>query len=217
MNIASYIDHTALKQHTTLEEINQLCAEAIANNFKAVCIPPFYVADAVQLLKDLDVKVSTVIGFPLGYSSINSKLAEIKEAIAAGADELDFVINLCALREGNWAYLEKEIVACLQPVRLNRKIIKIIIESGTIFDNEIINCCNLYAKHKVDFLKTSTGFAEKGAEVYAVSLMRKHLPQEIEIKASGGIRTFAFAKELIEAGATRIGASASIAIINQNT
>jgi len=212
MNIAAYIDHTILKPTTLAADVEQLCQEAISHGFAAVCVPPHFTALAASLTAGTSVKVATVIGFPFGYSTIAAKVAEIRQAIADGADELDMVINLCALKAGDMDYLAREITACLQPIRLNRKIIKVIIESGTLIDSEIIACCDLYAKHHIDFMKTSTGYAEQGATVHAVTLMRQQLPAEIAIKASGGIRTFAFAKELIEAGATRIGASASIAI-----
>jgi deoxyribose-phosphate aldolase len=215
MNIAPYIDHTVLKPTTLLSDVEALCAEAVKYNFAAVCVPPHFVSAAKKRVNDSTIKVATVIGFPFGYSSITAKTEEIKKAIADGADELDMVINLCALKSGDIDYLSKEIVACLQPIRLHRKTIKIIIESGILTDSEIVTCCTLYAKHKVDFLKTSTGYAEKGASVEAVSLMRRNLSAEIAIKASGGIRTFAFAKELIEAGASRIGASASVSIVQQ--
>jgi deoxyribose-phosphate aldolase len=215
MNIAAYIDHTILKPTTILADIEKLCSEAKEHHFAAVCVPPYFVSAAKKLIADTDVKIATVIGFPFGYSTIGAKVEEIKKAIQDGADELDVVINLSALKNNEMDYLAKEIVTCLQPIRLHRKIIKVIIESGILIDREIITCCDLYAKHKVDFMKTSTGYAEKGASLHAVSLMRKHLPSTIAIKASGGIRTFAFAKELIEAGATRIGASASVTILGQ--
>ncbi len=211
-SIAGYIDHTVLKPTTLLTDIVKLCDEARQFQFAAVCVPPHYVQAAREYTQDSPVATATVIGFPFGYSSIGAKVEEIKKALAEGVDELDIVINLCALKSGDWDYLSAEITACLQPIRLHRKIVKIIIESGILTDEEIIGCCNLYARHKVDFMKTSTGYAEHGASVHAVQLMRANLPPEIQIKASGGIRTFAFAKELIEAGATRIGASASVAI-----
>lgn len=213
MKIASYIDHTVLKPTTLVADIEQLCLEANEHHFAAVCVPPNFVALAKKLTQDSSVKTATVIGFPFGYSSIASKVEEIKQAIKEGADELDIVINISALLNNDFDYLSKEIVACLQPIRLNRKIVKVIIESGILRDEAIVACCELYAKHKVDFMKTSTGYAEKGASVHAVTLMRANLPEDINIKASGGIRTFAFAKELIAAGATRIGASASVTIV----
>lgn len=212
MNIASYIDHTILKPTTLPTDIEKLCSEAIQYRFAAVCVPPHYVALAHKLTEGSGVDTATVIGFPFGYSCIEAKVAEIHKAIADGAKELDIVINLCALRSGDWDYLSREITACLQPIRLHRCIVKVIIESGILTDEEIVSCCELYARHKVDFVKTSTGYAEHGASVHAVQLMRSNLPGEIQIKASGGIRTFAFAQELIAAGATRIGASASVTI-----
>lgn len=212
MNIASYIDHTVLKPTTRNEDVDQLCSEAVTYNFAAVCVPPPYISRAKSATRQSSVKTATVIGFPFGYSGIEAKVAEIKQAITDGADELDIVINLCALKNGDWDYLAREIVTCLQPIRLHRKVVKVIIESGILTDEEIVSACVLYAKHKVDFVKTSTGYAEHGASVHAVRLMRSNLPASIEIKASGGIRTFAFAEELVLAGATRIGASASIAI-----
>jgi deoxyribose-phosphate aldolase len=215
MNIAKYIDHTVLKPTSVAGDIHKLCEEALQYGFAAVCVPPHYVALARQLTGASEVKTATVIGFPFGYSSIDAKVAEINKAVKEGADELDIVANLCAVKSGDWDYLAREIVLCLQPIRLHRRTVKVIIESGILTDEEIIACCELYARHKVDFVKTSTGYAEHGASVHAVALMRKHLPAEIEIKASGGIRTFAFAEELIAAGATRIGASASVAIAGQ--
>jgi deoxyribose-phosphate aldolase len=212
LNIAGYIDHTILKPTTLPADIEKLCDEALQFSFAAVCVPPHYVKTARNLTGNSAVATATVIGFPFGYSCISAKVEEIKKAIADGADELDIVINLCALKSGDWDYLSAEITACLQPIRLHRKIVKVIIESGILIDEEIISCCDIYAKHKVDFMKTSTGYAEQGASVHAVQLMRAHLPPGIQIKASGGIRTFAFAEELINAGATRIGASASVAI-----
>lgn len=216
MNIASYIDHTILKPTTLRSDIEKLCAEALEYKFAAVCVPPNFVVLAKNLTEESDVKVATVIGFPFGYSNIQAKVAEVNQAIKDGADELDIVINISALLNNDFEYLSREIVACLQPIRLNRKIVKIIIESGLLFDDTIVACCQLYAKHKVDFMKTSTGYGEKGASVHAVALMRKHLPEDINIKASGGIRTFAFANELIAAGAGRIGASASVSIISES-
>jgi deoxyribose-phosphate aldolase len=213
MNIAGYIDHTILKPTTLRSDIEILCAEAVRHSFAAVCVPPNFVSQAKGLTQGTTVKTATVIGFPFGYSSIQSKVTEINQAIKDGAEELDIVINISALKNQDWEYLSREIVNCLQPIRLNRKVVKVIIESGILTDDEIIACCELYARHKVDFMKTSTGYAESGASVHAVALMRQHLPEDINIKASGGIRTFAFAKELIDAGANRIGASASVAIV----
>lgn len=213
MNIANYIDHTILKPTTTIADVEKLCNEALQYSFAAVCVPPHYVALAKKRLLQSSVKVATVIGFPFGYSSIDAKFAEVTKAVDDGADELDIVINLAALMNNDFEYLTKEITKCLQPIRLHNRLVKVIIESGILLDKTIEDCCTLYTKHKVDFIKTSTGYAEKGASVHAVKLIKKNITDEIRIKASGGIRTFEFAKELIEAGADRIGASASIAIV----
>jgi len=213
MNIAAYIDHTILKPDTLRSDMETLAAEAVQYGFAAICVPPHFVALAKECTKGSAVKTATVIGFPFGYSSVASKVAEIKKAIQNGAEELDIVINIAALMNNEWEYLSREIVQCLQPIRLHRCTVKVIIESGILTDEQIIACCELYARHKVDFMKTSTGYAAKGASIHAVQLMRTHLPEDINIKASGGIRTFAFAKELLDAGAGRIGASASVAII----
>jgi deoxyribose-phosphate aldolase len=161
------------------------------------------------------VKVATVVGFPFGYSTIKAKLAEVEQAIEDGADELDIVINLIALKEGRWALLEEEMKTLVDRAHAAQKLVKVIIESGILTDEEIIHCCQLYAGVGVDFLKTSTGYAEKGATIGAVQLMRAHLPKGIRIKASGGIRDAGFALELIAAGADRLGCSASVEIVRQ--
>jgi deoxyribose-phosphate aldolase len=213
MNIASYIDHTILKPTTTIADVEKLCAEAIEYNFVAVCVPPLFVKKAKALCVNSAVKIATVIGFPFGYSAVEAKLAEVLLAIVDGADELDMVINIAALKNNDWQYLANELNAILPIVKSKQKVIKIIIESGILTDDEIIKCCDLYGIAGVDFMKTSTGYAEKGASVHAVALIRKHLTDAVKIKASGGIKTFSFAKELIDAGADRIGCSSSIAIV----
>lgn len=213
MQINQYIDHTILKPTTLISDIEKLCADARHYKFAAVCVPPPFVRLAASQLEGSDIKVATVIGFPFGYSAIEAKLAESVLAIVDGADEIDVVINLVALKNNDWPYLANEINHLL-PVVLNKgKVIKIIIESGILTDDEIIKCCELYGVAGVDFLKTSTGYAEHGASVHAVQLMRRHLPENVQIKASGGIKTYQFAAELIEAGATRLGCSASVAIV----
>ena len=215
MNIASYIDHTILKPTALVADVEKIFSEALQYQFAAVCIPPLFVKKAVALLTGTDVKVATVIGFPFGYSAIEAKVAETVLAIIDGADELDLVINISAIKNNDWQFLASEINAILPIVRSKQKVIKIIIESGVLTDEEIITCCDLYGAAGVDFMKTSTGYAEKGATVHAVQLMRKHLADKIHIKASGGIKTYTFAKQLIDAGATRLGCSSSIQIVNE--
>lgn len=215
MQLNQFIDHTILKPTTLINEVEKLCSEAINYKFAAVCVPPPFVKVAKQLVKDSGVKVATVIGFPFGYSAIEAKIAEVVLAMVDGADELDVVINLIALKNNDWAYLANEINHVVPVIQQQQKLVKIIIESGVLTRDEIIKCCDLYGAAGVDFLKTSTGYAEVGATLEAVQLMRTHLPEHVKIKASGGIRTYAFAKQLVEAGATRLGCSASVAIVNQ--
>ncbi len=216
MNIAAYIDHTILKPTTLIADVAALCKEAEANNMAAVCVPPIFVKQAKALLADSYVKVATVIGFPFGYSAVEAKLAEVLLAIVDGADELDMVINIAALKNNDWQYLAGELNTILPIIKSKGKVLKIIIESGLLTDDEIIKCCDLYGIAGVDYVKTSTGYAETGATVHVVKLIRKHLADAIKIKASGGIRTFNFAKELIDAGAERIGCSSSLKIIEES-
>lgn len=213
MDLAPLIDHTLLKPFSTLAEIEQLCREAAAYNFFTVCVPPPFVKRAKSLLAPTAVKTATVIGFPFGYSATEAKLAETVLALVDGADELDMVINLAALRMNDWEYLVKEVSLLTGVVHNKQKKIKVIIESGMLTDEEIIRCCSTIGALPIDFMKTSTGYAEKGASVEAVRLMRSHLPARVNIKASGGIRDYPFALSLVEAGAGRLGCSASVAIV----
>lgn len=213
MNIAKYIDHTILKPTTLISDIESLCSEAKEYGFAAVCVPPNFVKKAKELTAGSGVKVATVIGFPFGYSAVEAKIAEILLAIVDGVDELDVVINISAIKNGDWMYLADEINHIMPIIRSKNKVIKIIIESGILTDEEIIKCCEIYGIAGIDYLKTSTGYAEKGATVEAVKLFRLHLPANIQIKASGGIRDYAFAKQLVDAGATRLGCSAGVAIV----
>lgn len=219
MNIAPYIDHTILKPTTTEAEVRQLCAEALQEGFAAVCVPPYFVALAKELLDKNGrgrVKTATVIDFPFGYSSTGAKLEEIRQALADGADELDLVHNLAALRAGNWKYLEDEIRSATELVHAAGKHIKVIVESGILSEEELVRCCTVYGPLGIDFMKTSTGYTETGATVAAVQTMRRELPAGVRIKASGGIRTLAFARELVQAGADRLGCSASMNIVAES-
>lgn len=214
MDIAPYIDHTLLKPTLAEQEVVQLCHEANQFHFAAVCVPPPMVACAKSLLDQTSVRIATVIGFPFGYSISAAKMQEIEDADRQGADEFDVVINLIHLKAGKYSLLEQEIRLMLQYVHDKQKVIKVIIESGVLTEKEIIDCCHLFGRLGIDFLKTSTGYAEKGASLDAVRLMKNHLPATVKIKASGGIRTYDFAKQLIEAGASRLGCSAGISIVN---
>jgi deoxyribose-phosphate aldolase len=215
MNLSRYIDHTILKPATTISEIEQLCQEAAAFHFAAVCVPPPFVKRAKALLSPVDVKVATVVGFPFGYAATEAKLAETLLAIVDGADEIDMVINLIALKMKDMDYLAKEVKMLTEVVHKKSKRIKVIIESGILTDEEIISCCKTMGVLGIDFMKTSTGYAEKGASVEAVQLMRANLPSDVKIKASGGIRSYDFAKSLIDAGAERLGCSASVSIVKE--
>ncbi|MBA2249833.1 MAG: deoxyribose-phosphate aldolase [Chitinophagaceae bacterium] len=215
-NIATYIDHTFLKPTATLADIKKICDEAIEYHFVAVCIPPLYVKKATEFLKESGVKVATVVGFPFGYSAIEAKVAELVLAIIDGVDELDVVINISAIKNADWQFLGNEINTIMPIAKNKNKVVKIIIESGVLTDTEIITCCDIYGAAEVDFLKTSTGYAEKGASVEAVKLIRAHLANNIKIKASGGIKTYQFAKELISAGASRLGCSNSIQVVKES-
>jgi len=216
MNIAPYIDHTILKQTTTLSDVEKLCNEAIEYTFAAVCVPPLYVKKAKEILGNTEIKVATVIGFPFGYCAIEAKVAEIVLAIVDGADELDMVANISAIKNGDWTFIANEINTVMAIVKNKSKAIKVIIESGVLTDDEIIKCCDIYGVAGVDYVKTSTGFAQKGASIHHVQLIRAHLADSIKIKASGGIRSYSFAKELINAGANRIGSSSSVQIVQES-
>jgi len=209
-----YIDHTILKPTCLVADIEKLCAEAKQYDFAAVCVPPNFVKLAKEKLLGSTVQVATVIGFPFGYSATEAKIAEIILAMVDGADELDVVANISAIKNGDWSAIADEINHIMPIIRSKGKVVKIIIESGVLSDDEIIKCCDIYGIAGIDYLKTSTGYAEKGASVEAVKLFRKHLPDQVQIKASGGIRDYATAKLMIDAGAMRIGCSAGVAIVS---
>jgi len=217
MNVASYIDHTLLKPTTRPADIKKLCSEALQYEFAAVCVPPPYIKLAKQELKASNAKVATVIGFPFGYSITAAKLKEVEQALEDGADELDVVHNISAVKSGAWQEVKHEMERIIQPVHLNNSIIKVIIESGVLTDEEITRCCMLYGSLGADFVKTSTGYAETGASIKAVQLMRVNLPSGIRIKASGGIRTYESAIQFIKAGADRIGTSSGTTIVKEQS
>ncbi len=215
MNIASKIDHTLLKADASEKEIKKLCNEAREFGFAAVCVPPYFVRKCKMWLKDSHVKVATVAGFPLGYANTPAKVEEARRAIDEGADEIDMVINVIALKAGDMNYLRNELTSAATIVQLRGGKLKIILETGLLTDAEIITACELCKELTVDFVKTSTGFVQPGATVEAVKLLRANLPKSIKIKASGGIRDKAFALDLIAAGADRLGCSASVKIVTE--
>lgn len=213
MNLASYIDHTNLRQEATLSDMHRLCDEAIQAKFAAVCVPPIYVHECAKRLAGSGIAVATIVGFPFGYHLPSVKAAEAEMAIIGGADELDMVAQIGSIKSGNWKALELEVREVLEVVKMSGKKLKVIIESGILSDEELMGCCQLYSRFNIDFLKTSTGLAAVGATVRAVEMMRANLPERMGIKAAGGIKTFALAQALIAAGATRLGCSASIQLL----
>jgi deoxyribose-phosphate aldolase len=215
MYIGALIDHTVLRPTTTIADVEQLCRESVEYGFAAVCVPPPFVKRAKTILAPTEVQVATVIGFPFGYSATEAKMAETVLALVDGADELDMVINLVALRQGDWDYLTREVALLTEVIHNKGKKIKVIVESGILSKEELLECCKRFGPLGIDFMKTSTGYAEKGATLEAVQLMRQYLPSVVNIKASGGIKTLAFAQQLVEAGATRLGCSASVQIVKE--
>ena len=214
VNLASKIDHTLLKADASEKEVKKLCAEAREFGFAGVCVPPYYVRKCKLWLKDSGVKVATVVGFPMGYASTPAKVEEARRAIDEGADEIDMVINIIALKAGDMNYLRNELTSAGTIVQLRGGKLKVILETGLLTEKEIITACDLCKEMTVDFVKTSTGFVQPGASVEVIQLLRAHLPKSIKIKASGGIRDKAFALQLIEAGADRLGCSASVSIVS---
>lgn len=217
MNISRYIDHTILKVDCTEADIRKLCQEAVDFGFVAVCLPPYFIQFAVQTFHKLkaSTKITTVIGFPMGYSSTPSKIEEIKRAIDDGADEVDAVVNICAIKNRNWNYVANDIDSMTTAAHLKGKQIKIILETGLLDEEEIEKLAEIVLNIKPDFVKTSTGFNGVGAEIQKVLFLQKLLKNKVAIKASGGIRNLEEASAFIEAGATRIGTSAGIMIAQE--
>lgn len=211
VNIASMIDHTLLKPEATEAQIIKLCEEAKEHSFASVCVNPAMVSLAAECLKDSSVKVCTVIGFPLGATTSKVKAFEAEDAINNGATEVDMVINIGKLKEGNNDYVEADIKAVVE-VSKGKALTKVIIETCLLTDEEKVTACTLAKKAGADFVKTSTGFSTGGATAADIKLMRETVGKEMGVKASGGVRTKEDALKMIENGATRIGASASIAI-----
>ena len=211
MKYNKLIDHTLLKQDATPEQIMKLCLEAKEFNFMSVCVNPAYVPLAYELLKDSDVKVCTVIGFPLGMNLTKTKVEEAMLAVNQGADEVDMVINVGMLKSENDEYVENEIRLIKESI--NGKLLKVIIETCLLTDEEKVRACLAAKRAGADFVKTSTGFSTGGATVHDVELMRKTVGEEMGVKASGGVRTHEDLLAMVEAGANRIGTSNGTKII----
>ncbi|MEK3890677.1 deoxyribose-phosphate aldolase [Bacillus sp. FSL K6-3431] len=211
-NIAQMIDHTLLKPDAKLEELKILCSEAEKYQFASVCVNPTWVDYASSLLKETDVKVCTVIGFPLGANTPETKAFETKNAVEHGAQEIDMVINIGALKSGNIELVKKDIIAVCSAAK-DKALVKVIIETCLLTDKEKTQACEIAKNAGADYVKTSTGFSTGGATIEDVALMRKAVGQELGVKASGGVRSLDDVKKMIEAGATRIGASSGVAIV----
>lgn len=214
MELAKMIDHTNLKASAVKEEILKLTQEAKDYQFASVCVNPTWVELAAQELKGTDVKVCTVIGFPLGANTKEVKIYETKDAIEKGAQEIDMVINIGKLKDGDYDYVESEIAGVVQASK-GKAIVKVIIETCLLTDDEKKQVCSVAVKAGADFVKTSTGFSTGGATVEDVELMRQTVGAHVGVKASGGIRSKEDAQAMVHAGATRVGASSGIAIVTE--
>ena len=220
--LAKTIDQTLLSATATLQAVHGLCVTAKRNHFAAVCINPSYIPIAKKVLSGSDVKICSVVGYPLGANSIETKVFEAKDNVKKGADELDVVVNIGMIKSGNYSYIEKEIGIIISVIRreqmaeYNKHInVKIVIENGSLTKEEVKKVCKIVEESGADFIKTSTGFGVRGVELDDVRLIREVVTRNIGVKAAGGIRTFKDAQALIDAGATRLGTSSGINIIEE--
>ncbi|MBO0476196.1 deoxyribose-phosphate aldolase [Vagococcus sp. DIV0080] len=213
MNLAKYVDHTLLKPEATKEQIKVLCEEASQHDFASVCVNPYWVSYASDLLSDSDVKVCTVIGFPLGATSTATKFFEAKNAIDNGANEIDMVINVGELKSKNYDAVEADIAAVVKASH-PEAIVKVIIETCLLTKEEIVKACELSVAASADFVKTSTGFSTGGATVEDVKLMKETVGDKAFVKASGGVRSLEDAKNMIAAGADRLGTSSGVTLVS---
>ena len=213
MNLSEFIDHTNLSKTATAEDIIKLCEEAKKYHFPTVCVSPYYVKAASEYLKDTTVEVCTVIGFPNGYSTLPTKQYEVIDAIHNGAREIDMVININALKNKDYDYVKNEIETIRDSI--DGRVLKVIIETCLLTDEEIIKMTEICNETFVNFIKTSTGFDREGATIHDIELINKHKGEVLEIKASGGIKNSKSAIEFIEKGATRIGTSHGVEMMNE--
>lgn len=212
-NLAGMIDHTLLKQDADADGIRQLCKEAKENNFCSVCVNPSYVSLCHEELRGSQVKVCTVIGFPLGATTTKTKIFEANEAVENGAQEVDMVVNVGMIKSGNWDFVKKDIANVVIGVN-GRALVKVIIETCLLTEDEKVRVCQICKEVGADFVKTSTGFSTGGATVEDIKLMRKTVGPDMGVKASGGVKSAETAKAMVAAGATRLGTSSGISIIN---
>lgn len=214
MNISSKIDHTILKPEADKEQIIKLCEEAKEYKFAAVCVNPYYVSLCTELLKDSNVKVATVIGFPLGANTSEVKAFETKDAIDNGAEEIDMVINIGALKNKEYEIVKEDIKKVVEASK-DKALVKVIIETSLLTEEEKFKACELSKEAGADYVKTSTGFSTGGATVSDVKLMKSVVGDDMKVKASGGIRDLETAKAMIEAGASRLGMSSGVKIMKE--
>lgn len=214
MDYAKMIDHTILKADATVEQVEALCGEAMEYGFASVCVNSSFVPFCAEMLADSDVKVCTVVGFPLGAMSTAGKVMETRQAILDGADEIDMVVHVGMIKSGDWDYVESDIQEVVD-VAKGKAAVKVIIETCLLTDEEKVRVCQISRDAGADFVKTSTGFSTGGATAEDVALMRKTVGPEMGVKASGGVRTLAAAEAMVQVGATRIGTSSGIAIIKE--
>jgi deoxyribose-phosphate aldolase len=211
--IARLIDHTILKPEAVRADVRQVAEESLRFQFASACINPCWVPMVAQMLRGSSVRVCTVVGFPLGATSTAAKVAETLTALREGAEEIDMVINIGALRGGEEDVVRQDIAAITAPVHDHSGIVKVIIETALLTDDQKVLACSLAQEAGADFVKTSTGFAKSGATVADIELMRRAVGPNMGIKASGGVRTLEDLKAMVAAGATRVGASSSVKII----
>lgn len=219
-NFSKYFDHTLLKPDTSSADIDRLCEEAAEHGFASVCVNGCRTAHAYEKLKNTDVKVATVVGFPLGAMSAAIKVAETRQALADGASEIDMVINIGAVKDGNWSYVREEIVSLADichsvNISGSQAVLKVILETCLLTDDDIMKLCEIAEEAGADFVKTSTGFSTGGATIHHVRLMKECVGSRLGVKASGGIRTLEDAEAFINAGADRLGCSASVSIMKE--
>ncbi|MDG5855424.1 deoxyribose-phosphate aldolase [Clostridium beijerinckii] len=215
MNIAQYIDHTILKPEATVEDVKRLCREAKEYNFASVCVNGCYAKLVSTELAGSEVKTCVVVGFPLGAMTKEAKVFETSQAIENGASEIDMVINVGALKSKDYNFVKEDIEAVVNAAK-GKALVKVIIETCLLTDEEKVKVCEIAKEAKADFVKTSTGFSNGGATKEDIALMRKTVGPDLGVKASGGVRDFKAAMDMINAGASRIGSSNSIAIVNES-
>lgn len=217
MDLSEHIEYTRLKPDTNKADVLKICEQAVEHNFFGVCVPPYYVSAARKAINDskAQTKVITVVGFPFGYGRTSAKVEEVKQALRDGADEIDAVINIAAVKSADFSSVENDINSMVTACHMQNKKAKLIFETGLLSEEEIAKLCELTVAIGADFVKTSTGMIPGGVTPEVVAKLRAMLPEKVQIKAAGGIRSYQQAIELIEAGAARLGTSNGLKIIKQ--